>query len=100
MLMGLMGDDGWSLAASSSVCLYGLTDINAAIHSNPPTGTISLSDLEQFCPEIDFKTPCSNAPVIEAGACLDGYYLSAAWSTKASLASVALAMAAAAALLF
>lgn len=65
------------------------------------TGTISLGDLEQFCPEIDFKTPCANAPTIEPGACLDGYYLSAAWSTKASLFTVALAsaLAAAAALL-
>lgn len=54
-------------------------------------GSISLSDLKQFCPEIDFDTPCSNAPEIEPGACLDSYYLSAAWSVRSSLFTVALA---------
>ena len=49
-------------------------------------GSISLTDLQQFCPEIDFKTPCANAPVLEPGACLDTYYLSGAWSVRASVA--------------
>lgn len=48
-------------------------------------GSISLTDLQQFCPEIDFKTPCANVPPLEPGACLDTYYLSGAWSMRASV---------------
>lgn len=54
-------------------------------------GAIDVKDLQQFCPEIDFQTPCANAPDLEPGACLDNYYLSGAWSTRASLVTVALA---------
>ena len=54
-------------------------------------GSISLTDLQQFCPEIDFNKPCDNAPKLEPGACLEDYYLSGAWSMRASLLSMALA---------
>jgi len=38
-------------------------------------GTISVSDLETFCPDVDFKTSCESAPKLEDKACAEGYFL-------------------------
>jgi hypothetical protein len=54
-------------------------------------GAISMSDLVDFCPEINFKDPCSNIEKIKKGVCLEGFYLSGAWpSAKASFALMGL----------
>jgi hypothetical protein len=58
-------------------------------------GTISVSDLQDFCSDIDFLTPCSNAPELPSGACLEGYFLSGAWpSARVSIAMITLTLAA------
>jgi len=53
-------------------------------------GTISLADLEGFCPNVNFRTACVSAPVIEEDACAEGYFLesSAGTHTFSIMASI------------
>jgi len=67
---------------------------NSTVSTN--IGPIQLTDLQSFCPAVDFKTACSTAPPLPTGSCLEGYFLSGAWpSVSTSLIMMSLTAAAA-----
>ena len=68
---------------------------NSTVQTN--IGPVQLTDLQDFCPTVDFHTGCANVPALPAGSCVEGYFLSGAWPTV-SLSIVMVAMTAATAL--